>query len=84
MAEDKIFADGFIVKRRENAPDFVVANVSIKVDEFGKFVKANSKNGWVNLDVKTAQSGKMYAELNTWQPDGKEQKVAQGESDLPW
>jgi hypothetical protein len=84
MAEDKIFADGFIVKRRENAPDFVVANVSIKVDEFGKFVKANAKDGWINLDVKTAQSGKMYAELNTWQPDEKVQKVAQGESDLPW
>ncbi len=84
MENKKKFPDGFIVKRRENAPDFVVANVSIKVDEFGKFVKANSKNGWVNLDVKTAQSGKMYAELNTWQPDGKVQKVAQGESDLPW
>ena len=37
MADNKIFADGFIVKRREGAPDFVVANVSIKVDEFGKF-----------------------------------------------
>ena len=84
MADNKIFADGFIVKRRENAPDFVVANVSIKVDEFGKFVKENANNGWINLDVKTAQSGKMYAELNTWQPDGKVQKVSQGESDLPW
>ena len=84
MENNKIFADGFIVKRRENAPEFVVANVSIKVDDFGKFVKANAKDGWINLDVKTAQSGKMYAELNTWQPDAKVQKEAQGESDLPW
>jgi hypothetical protein len=36
MENKKKFPDGFIVKRRENAPDFVVANVSIKVDEFGK------------------------------------------------
>ena len=39
MANDKIFADGFIVKRKETAPEFVIASVSVKVDDFGKFVK---------------------------------------------
>ena len=32
MSQDKIFADGFIFKRRENAPDFVIGNISVKVD----------------------------------------------------
>ena len=39
MAEDKIFADGFSFKRRENAPDFVVGNVNVKVDDAIAFLK---------------------------------------------
>ena len=35
---DKIFADGFIFKRNDNAPDFVVGRLSIKVDEAIKFL----------------------------------------------
>ena len=27
---DKVFADGFSFKRRENAPDFVIGNLSIE------------------------------------------------------
>ena len=33
MSQDKIFADGFIFKRRENAPDFVIGNISVKILE---------------------------------------------------
>ena len=44
MSQDKIFADGFIFKRRENAPDFVIGNISVKVDEAVAFLKANHKN----------------------------------------
>ena len=45
MAEDKIFADGFSFKRRENAPDFVVGNVNVKVDDAIAFLKENNKTG---------------------------------------
>ena len=51
MADEKIFADGFIFKRNENAPDFVVGNVSVKVDEAIAFLKANQSKGWVNLNM---------------------------------
>ena len=44
---ETIFADGLIVKKNENAPDFVLCNLSVKVEEFEKFMKANSKNGWL-------------------------------------
>jgi hypothetical protein len=84
MANDKIFADGFIVKRKETAPEFVIASVSVKVDDFGKFVKEHEDKGWINMDIKKSQSGKLYAELNTWKPDQKVEKVAQGKDDLPW
>ena len=45
MSEEKDFVDGMIVKRpHENAPDFIKANISIKLDDFkgwiGQFVKA--------------------------------------------
>ena len=37
MPQDKVFADGLIVKRNDNAPDFVICNLSVKVDEFKAF-----------------------------------------------
>jgi hypothetical protein len=66
MTDEKIFADGFSFKRSDNAPDFVVGKQSIKVDEAIAFLKANAKNGWVNLDIKRAKGGNFYCELDTW------------------
>ena len=73
MAEDKIFADGFTFKRNENAPDFVVGRLSMKVEEAIAFMKQHEKSGWVNLNIKTARSGNHYVELDTYEPpkDGK-------------
>jgi hypothetical protein len=53
--QETIFADGLIVKKNENAPDFVLCNLSVKVDEFEKFMKQHQKNGWVNLSVFNGQ-----------------------------
>lgn len=67
--EEKIFADGFVVKRSDKAPDFVLCNLSIKVDEAVAFLNKHSVNGWVNLGCKRSQAGKFYAELDQWKPD---------------
>jgi len=74
--QEKIFADGFSFKRRENAPSFVIGRQSIKVEEAIAFLKANVKNGWVNLDIKQSKSGSYYCELDTWEakPQGNVQK----------
>ena len=69
--DQKVFADGFIFKRRDNAPDFVMGSISVKVDEAVKFLQDNESNGWVNLNVKQAKSGKYYIELDTWKPNGE-------------
>ena len=66
--EEKVFADGLISKRNDNAPDYVVVNQSYKVDEFIAFLKKNAKNGWVNTQTKIAKSGKYYTELDTFEP----------------
>lgn len=69
---EKVFANGFSFKRRDNAPDFVIGQQSIKVDEAIVFLKENQKNGWVNLNVNKARSGKMYVELDTFEPKKQE------------
>jgi hypothetical protein len=66
--EEKIFADGFSFKRNENAPDFVVGRLSMKADEAIAFIGEHEKNGWVNLNIKTARSGNHYVELDTYEP----------------
>jgi hypothetical protein len=83
VQDEKIFADGFSFKRRDNAPDFVVGSISVKVDEATTFLKDNAKNGWVNIDIKTAKSGKPYMELDTWEPTKKE-VVTETKDDLPF
>ena len=91
MSQDKIFADGFLFKRRENAPDFVIGNISVKVEDAIGFLTANQKNGWVNLNVLTAKSGKPYIELDQFVPKEKgnetpapKKQVVEEEDDLPF
>lgn len=71
MAQDeKVFIKGMIFKApRERAPSFVKGSLSIKVDELVEFLHQHSKNGWVNINLKEAKSGKYYAELDTWVPN---------------
>lgn len=77
MAEqaEKIFADGFLFKRNEKAPDFVVGRLSIKVEEAIAFMNQHQKNGWVNLGVKTARSGNYYIDLDTFEAKTQDSAV---------
>jgi hypothetical protein len=84
MSDDKIFADGMLFKRRDNAPEWVVGSISIKVDDFVKFCKDNEDKGWVNLEVKVGKSGKPYVELDTWKPEKKDEATPQVEEDSPF
>jgi len=78
--QEKIFADGFLFKRNEKAPDFVVGRISIKVEEAIAFMHQHQKNGWVNLGVKTARSGNYYIDLDTFEAKEKESAVDKYES----
>lgn len=68
QTQERTFADGFIFKRRDNAPEFVIGSISVKVDEAITFLKKNEKKGWVNLQVKRGRSGNPYIELDTFEP----------------
>jgi hypothetical protein len=72
MADDKVFVDGMIIKRRENAPSFVKCSLSFKCKEFYAFMQKNHKDGWLNIDIKVSKQGKIYAEVDTWEPENKQ------------
>lgn len=69
--KDKVFADGILFKRNENAPSFAIGKLSFKVEDAIAFLQANDKNGWVNCNINKAQSGKIYIELDTWEATSK-------------
>lgn len=86
MSQEKVFADGFSFKRNDNAPEFVVGRVSVKVDDAIAFLKSNASNGWVNIDIKQAKGGNYYCELDTWKPKPQTTNIdiAPQDDDLPW
>jgi len=66
---DKEFVGGLIVKApRDNAPDFVKCQISIKRKDLGNWLRGKDDD-WINIDVKESKQGKWYAEVNTWKPD---------------
>ena len=68
--EEKKYAKGMFVKRNEKAPEFVICNISIKIDEFANFLEENTnEKGYVNLQVlKSKDKGTLYAVLDTFEP----------------
>jgi hypothetical protein len=82
MAKEEIeFVDGLLVKPpHAKAPDFVKANIAIKVEDLGKWLRGKYKAGneWVNIDVKEAKSGKWYAAVSTFKPKAKDEPAPQG------
>ena len=70
---ETIFADGFFVSSpRDNAPDFVLGDISISKDKAIAFINehANEK-GYVNLDLLMGKTGQPYLKLNTFTPQPK-------------
>ena len=63
------FPQGLIIKKPDNAPDFVIAKMSIKKDEFIKYLH-DQDGEWVNFDLLNSKQGKPYAKINTWKPQG--------------
>ena len=74
---DKIFANGFYFEKpRPNAPEFVKASLSFKVENFTEYLnsKANAK-GYVNIDILESKEGKLYAKLNDSKPKQESENI---------
>jgi hypothetical protein len=71
---------GLFVKRRDNAPDFVKAELGIRVEEFKAYLDANVKSGgFVNIDILLSKGNVLYAKLN----DFEKKEDSQASSDMP-
>lgn len=90
MANDIEFVDGLIVKApHEKAPDYVKAQISIKVEDLGKWLRGKYKaslenDGWINLDVKESKGGKWYASVSTYKPKEKDAPKKADADDIPF
>ncbi len=76
MANEKEveFINGLFVKPpHEKAPGFVKAQISLKVEDLGVWLRAKHKAGeqWVNIDVKESKGGKWYAAVSNFKKEDK-------------
>lgn len=87
--EDIEFVDGLLVKApHPKAPDFVKAQISIKVEDLGKWLRAKYKgslenDGWINIDVKESKGGKWYCAVSTFKPKDKPKPSSEAD-DIPF
>ena len=74
---DKKFADGMIIKKGRK--DFIKCSLAFNCKEFLETMKANNKDGWLNVDLKVSRAGKLYGEIDTWEPNKKKEEDSWGE-----
>jgi hypothetical protein len=78
--EEPKFITGLFTKRSEKAPDFLLASLSFKTEQFIEWLKSHTNSsGYVNVDVLKSKDGGVYSKHNDWQPSGdREQFVKDG------
>ena len=78
---DPTFAKGLFVEKNPKSPDFVVCRLSVKCKDFYEFMKEHvNEKGYVNIQVKKAKKDeKLYAQLDTWEPNQQDKTPAQGD-----
>lgn len=73
MSTEQKFVDGLrVYAPRDNAPDFVKANMVINVSELQAWLAQRS--GEVRIDIKESRGGKYYASENDYKPEGQRQQ----------
>ena len=83
MADDIEFVNGLVVKApHENAPEFVKAAISIKVQDLTAWLQGRAED-WVNIDVKESKGGKWYAAVNTFKPKESAREPAPSKPNKP-
>lgn len=62
----------FNIKKRDNAPDFVVGSFGCKLGDLEPYV--NSK-GYINFDILKGKENGMYVKINEYDLNNKEENV---------
>jgi len=79
MENKKVFANGFSFSRRDNAPDFVIGELGVKMTDAIETIKQYSKKNkdgemWLNLKINISRGGNPYVEVDTFVPDSSKKK----------
>ena len=62
------FVNGLTIKvRSENAPDYVLANGSIKREQLIEWLQGRGEE-WINWQAKLSKGGKPYVAVDNWKP----------------
>jgi hypothetical protein len=57
----------YFKEKTQNAPDFVIGNLSAKRDDLIAFLR-ECEGEWVNMQILTSKAGKPYIALDNWKP----------------
>ena len=69
----------FNIKRRENAPDFVIGSFGFKLEDIEQFQNAK---GYINFDILENKKGEQYIKVNEY--GLKTDKEPTAEEELPF
>lgn len=61
----------WVEKPHVKAPSFVIAKISINVEKMLSTLK-DSKEKYINLQLKESKEGTFYAEIDEWKKESKE------------
>lgn len=74
--DDNKFIEGMYVNNpHENAPEFIISNISFEVDRFTEFLKNNAEDGKLRAVIKLSKAGKQYISVDAFKPKTQETKV---------
>ena len=59
------FVDGLVIKKPENAPEYVKVLMAIRRTELIEWLQ-KQEGDWINVEVKEAKTGKWYASVNEY------------------
>lgn len=73
---EKKYIDGFFVNQpRDNAPEFVLGQISIRAEQFVNFLKENvNEKGYVRIDLLRSKNGDVYAKLNEFKATAEQEE----------
>lgn len=73
MSNEQKFVDGLrVYAPRDNAPDFVIADLVIEHDDFSDWLA--DRGDKVRITIKRSKGGKLYAVENDYKPEGQRQQ----------
>jgi hypothetical protein len=82
MSTEAKFVDGMrVYAPRENAPDFVIADVVIEHDDFVDWLA--DRGDKVRITIKRSRGGKLYASENDYKPSSEAPKPSCAPAERP-